>query len=99
MPLSLTSKVYYLFILENFKPILNDTADYISVCLPGGSGDILSKLGADLTDSLDGLSDAMTGMDSFGEQDFSSQVRSSWKTLKDTVENYHTGKVLDFELA
>ena len=61
--LRLISKVNYFSNLANFKPILNDSADYISVCLPGGSGDILSKLGADLTGSMDGLSDTMAGMD------------------------------------
>ena len=45
--------------------MLGESADYIKVCLPGESGDIISQVGGDTTALLKALEDTINGMNSF----------------------------------
>ena len=60
-----------MIILVNFAELISDstTRNYITICLPTSSGDIMTVIGGSTTAALDGLTDALDGMDSFDGAD------------------------------
>lgn len=76
--------------------VLGDATDYIGVCMPGASGNLLDTIGGDITASMNGLTDSMDGMKNFENQQFSAAIDNAWKNVTDTIYNYYTGRTLDF---
>ena len=61
---------------------MGDNVDYVSVCLKSGSGDFISVIGGDTTETLDSLSETITDMDSFDVNEAVDQIGTLWDTLE-----------------
>ena len=69
----------------------------VGVCINGGSGDLLSSgaFGRAGT-SLTGLRNFLTNLNSFDAAAINAQVDNVWNPVVILIDNYYSGKVLDF---
>jgi hypothetical protein len=69
----------------------------VGVCINGGSGDLLSSgaLGSAAT-GLIGLRTFLTNLNSFDAVAINTQVDNAWNPVANLINNYYSGKVLDF---
>ena len=95
-PAQTTSKVTFHHNIANTKELLGSSADYFSVCLPSGSGDIISQLGGDTTALLKALEDTINGMNSFNATSTISSITQTWDPTYAGLNDRYRGKVLDF---
>ena len=68
--------------IANFDGLLNpEDASYLTVCLPGSSGDLLSTIGGTATDDLNTLNDAVVGMDDWDNTESTNTINTAWGLL------------------
>ena len=71
-------------------------SSYLSVCLPGGSGDIINQLqGVDLS-AINGLTSAVSAINSFSMTTLQNGVDTALTTLTDLIDKYYYTDLYDF---
>lgn len=80
----------------NIQPMLGaQLTGFVSVCLSGGSGDIVSQAGVD-TSAINGLSGAMDQMRQFNTTLVQNTVQSSLDGLQTFIDSYYFTDLYDF---
>ena len=72
------------------------TAEQISVCMPGESGDIINSVAPDIEATMDSLTDTVDDMTEFLAGTMQDDVQTAWTELKDFIDNYYYSVKLDF---
>ena len=68
----------------------------MSVCLSGGTGDILQSFSTDLDGQIDHLSTVVFGVNNYNFAQERTTVEDQFTSVKNTIDNYGTGKIPDF---
>lgn len=81
----------------NLGPIVPaQLSSYLSVCLPGGTGDLLNQIqGVDLT-AINGLTDAVNSLRAFDVSLLQTGVQTSLNTLESFIDEYYYTDQYDF---
>ena len=61
--------------------MLGSSSTYLSVCLAGGTGDIISEIGGDTTATLSSLQSVINDMSSFDATTLSNDLTTQWDNL------------------
>jgi hypothetical protein len=69
----------------------------VGVCIKGGSGDLLSTVAfGSASSGLIELRNFLTNLNSFDAAAINAQVDNVWNPVVNLIDNYYSGKVLDF---
>jgi len=80
----------------NIQPLLGASlTGYVSVCLPGGTGDITSQAGADVS-SINGLSDALDQMRQLNTTTIQSSLLTALNYVSDEIDAYYYSDKFDY---
>ena len=94
--LALTSIVIFYIILENFGDLLGSNTNYFSVCLSGGTGNLINEIGGDTTSTLTSLQTVISDMNSFNATSLSNDLGTQFTSLKTLMNNYEQVIAFDF---
>lgn len=73
-----------------------DTANQIAVCMPGEDGDIINSVAPDISDLINGMSDAILGMDDFDTTNLLNDLSDSWTALDQHISKTYVSATLDW---
>ena len=90
---------------DSFKNMVNllggssfsDVGTHFSVCLSGGNGDIVNSLHVDIDGQLNHLTTSVFGVSNYNFTQQRATVESQFTSVKNTIDNYGTGKIPDFD--
>lgn len=71
-------------------------SQYLSICLPGASGDLFSVIGGSATAQMNNLNNVISGMDNFDKAEQTSKIDDAYNIVYDYLEDCYEGNILDF---